>query len=407
MGGHIEIPNIEDLVKQLLHEGQGVAVAVLSSEGRLSHANPAMCFFLGVEEGGSKPKNSFINPDITTITSIKGDGMVFKGLLTIGNYTDTNYTLESKIFSHGGKFVVFAEANIQQLFQQNNKMSYLNQQVNNLQRQLIQEKKKLELALKELKDTQQMLVHSEKMNALGKLVAGVVHEINNPLAFAYSNIFAFEKSVDEVVKAYQESKEKGVGKEYKNKEAEYHIEEIPEIIKETKDGLERVKNIVEGLKKFSRLDEADKKSIDLIENVESTISIAKPEITKKGINLSIEAPAVLMTECYPAQLNQALLNVLINAVQAVEEKGEIGLVITDNEKAVDILIKDNGCGIPQQHIDKIFDPFFTTKPVGEGTGLGLSITYKIIQGLHKGAIYVESEPEKGSQFIISIPKNLN
>jgi signal transduction histidine kinase len=180
------------------------------------------------------------------------------------------------------------------------------------------------------------------------------------------------------------------------------MEDIADIIKESKMGIERVRNIVEDLRRFSRLDESNIKHIDLIENIRSTIAIAKAGINKKRIDFSFTAPEKLMAECYPGQLNQAILNVLINAIQAVDEKGKVNLSVAQSGENVLISISDNGPGIPAEIQQRIFEPFFTTKPVGSGTGLGLSITYKIIHDLHKGSIAIESESGQGSIFKLLI-----
>lgn len=405
------------LICDLSQQGQSVAIGIFNTEGQLLEANPAMCYFLDTEPSELKPKNLFINPEFSTFMIKKKEGIVFEGLLTIGNYNDLSYVLSAKVFRRNDLMLVYAEADVAHLFEENNKMSTLNQEVNNLQRQLIKEKKNLQNTLSELKETQQMLIHSEKMNAMGKLVAGVAHELNNPIAFVYSNLFSLEKYMDEVFQSYIEveeliSKEAGeelngaVAKIREKNDLNYLSEDIVDMVKESKVGIERVKAIVEDLRRFSRLDESEIKQIDLIENIRSTVSIARSEISRKNITLNLSFPDHLLIDCYPGQLNQAILNVLINAVYAVEIGGHISLTVTEAEKNISISVKDNGHGIPEEIKDRIFDPFFTTKPVGSGTGLGLSITYKIIHDLHHGSIEVESEPGKKTIIKLSIPKNI-
>jgi signal transduction histidine kinase len=181
---------------------------------------------------------------------------------------------------------------------------------------------------------------------------------------------------------------------------------MTEIISESKMGVERVKKIVEDLRKFSRLDEAEIKRIDLGSTIDSTLTIVKSEIAKKNIQFSFDSTQKIMVDCYPGQLNQAILNVLVNAIQAVDNGGKILLQIKEEENQVMISVEDNGIGIPKQNMSKIFDPFFSTKPVGSGTGLGLSITDKIINDLHKGKIDVYSEVDKGTIFKLMIPKEI-
>jgi len=185
----------------------------------------------------------------------------------------------------------------------------------------------------------------------------------------------------------------------------YLLEDLEDIFKGSKEGVSRIKKIVENLRTFSRLDEAGHMMVDLIANLESTISIVEPEFKKLGITFTMEAPEKLMLECFPSELNLAVLNLLINSTQAVDKFGEIKLTVTENAEKVIISITDNGCGISDEIKDKIFDPFFTTKPVGTATGLGLSIAYKIINELHKGTLTFETEVKKGTAFYITLTKN--
>lgn len=416
-GKNSSILDWQDRVNELLLNGQSSAIGIFDLEGRLLDANSAMRYFLDVGIDLKNPKNIFINPVFSSLCAECENGLIFNGLMTIGNYVDVSFVLTSKVFKGEDKIMVFAEADVPNLFRENTQMSHLNQQVNNLQRQLIKEKKTLQETLAELKETQQLLIHSEKMNAMGQLVAGVAHELNNPIAFVYSNLFSIEKYVGEVFQSYQEvegliAKEGGqpladtVADIRKKNDLDFLAEDITDMVKESKVGIERVKEIVEDLRRFSRLDEAEIKSINLIENIKSTVSIARSELTRKKINFNFLSPDHLMVDCYPGQLNQAILNVLINAVYAVDEGGNITLSVGEAEQNIVISVKDDGHGIPKEIKERIFEPFFTTKPVGSGTGLGLSITYKIIHDLHKGSIDIESEPGQGTNFKFSIPKKI-
>ncbi|MDP3912644.1 MAG: ATP-binding protein [Bacteroidota bacterium] len=403
------------LICDLSQQGQSVAIGVFNTEGQLLEANPAMCYFLDTEPSELKPKNLFINPEFSTFFIEKKEGIVFEGLLTIGNYNDLSYVLSAKVFRRNDLIMVYAEADVAHLFEENNKMSTLNQEVNNLQRQLIKEKKNLQNTLSELKETQQMLIHSEKMNAMGKLVAGVAHELNNPIAFVYSNLFSLEKYIAEVFDAIRQIEQgiESVGNQElseivaqlrEKNDLDYLEEDISDMTKESKVGIERVKTIVEDLRRFSRLDESDIKQVDLIENIRSTESIVRAEIAQKNIQYQYIGPSQLQLECYPGQLNQAILNVLINAIDAVQPGGLISLIVTEDKDKISIEVTDNGCGIQEEIKNRIFEPFFTTKPVGSGTGLGLSITYKIIHDLHKGSIEVDSVLQHGTKIKLSIPK---
>lgn len=405
------------LICELSHQGCSVAIGIFNTNGQLLDANQAMCYFLDTNRSELKPGNLFINPDFSFFLSEEHNELVFEGLMTIGNYTDVSFVLQSRVFRRNNRILVYAEADVPDLFEENKKMSVLNQEVNNLQRQLIKEKKNLQATLAELKETQQLLIHSEKMNAMGKLVAGVAHELNNPIAFVYSNLFSLEKYVAEVFDAIRqiEKQVEAIGNQdlletiaqlREKNELNYLEEDISEMTKESKVGIERVKTIVEDLRRFSRLDESDIKQVDLIENIRSTESIVRAEIAKKNIQYQYIGPSQLQLECYPGQLNQAILNVLINAIDAVQPGGHISLIVTDETDKINIEVTDDGQGIPEEIKNRIFEPFFTTKPVGSGTGLGLSITYKIIHDLHKGKIELESIVQQGTKIRLSIPKKI-
>ena len=179
------------------------------------------------------------------------------------------------------------------------------------------------------------------------------------------------------------------------------MEDGNELIKESLEGAERVRTIVQNLKSFSRVDESECKSADINECLESTINIVWNELKYKA-NLVRELGEIPMTRCYPQQINQVFMNLLVNASQAIEKQGEIRVKTWHDATSVYASVSDNGCGIPESVRTRIFEPFFTTKEVGKGTGLGLSITYEIIKK-HNGDIYVESEPGNGTTLTIRLP----
>ena len=415
-GSHTHFSDWNDLIGSLWQKGLSVAVGIFTIDGLLLAANPALCFYLDADPADLIPKNNFVNPTFSVFNQKQEGELVFEGLMTLGNYQDVSYVLQAKVFRRENNILVYAEVDAPSMFEDNNKMSLLNQEVNNLQRQLIKEKKTLQDTLQELKETQQLLIHSEKMNAMGKLVAGVAHELNNPISFVYSNLFSLEKDIADVFEAYSEietlindgdqSSLKDAITSIRNKnDLDYLREDITDMTKESKIGIERVKTIVEDLRTFSRLDESEIKQVNLFENIRSTLTIIRPELSKKEI-LFVQSVPDIQLECYPGQLNQAMMNVLINAIQAVEVGGNICLTVEEKGDLIEISVKDDGCGIPDDLKSRIFDPFFTTKPVGSGTGLGLSITYKIVHDLHHGSIEVISEPGNGSTFVLSIPKKV-
>ena len=404
-----------DLVNDLLQQASSVGIGIYHVDGNLVWCNPTMCYYLDKDSETGEARNFFVNPLFSSFLS-EEEGLIYNGLSTIGNYSDMSYVLHLRVYKKKDSLLVFAEADVKDLFEGNRKMSHLNQTVNNLQRQLIREKKQLQLALEELKETQQLLIHSEKMNALGKLVAGIAHEVNNPIAFVYSNLYSAEQYADDLFNALRKYEEsiRQLGSPELNEtiasirtksDLDYLEEDFPQIISESMMGVERVKGIVEDLRRFSRLDESDLKEVDLVENIRSTISILRSEILKKDIQFSFHAPDEVKMVCYAGQLNQAIMNVLMNAIQAVDHQGEVTLTVAVVDNNLIITIEDNGPGIPDEIKNRIFEPFFTTKPVGSGTGLGLSITYKIIHELHHGNIQVSSIPGKKTVFELKIPTN--
>lgn len=272
--------------------------------------------------------------------------------------------------------------------------------------------KELEDANNELKNTQSMMVHSEKMRSLGELVAGITHEINNPVNFIHGNLVHlqnYSKALLELINLYEsfetglDDEKKGELKKLKEKiELDFLKEDLPMLIKSCQEGTERTKNIILDLKNFSRLDEMVVNTIDLPKEIDTTLNILTTKMKGKAEIIKEYDADLPMIEGYGGQLNQVFMNILDNACYAVGEKGKIFIRLKKKQNDVIIEFEDTGCGMNQEQVEKIFDPFFTTKPVGSGTGLGMSISYKVIQK-HNGTITVESEEGKGTVFKIQIP----
>lgn len=264
-----------------------------------------------------------------------------------------------------------------------------------------------------LEEAQNQLLQSEKMASIGQLAAGVAHEINNPIGYVYSNLSTLEKYLADIfaVLAAYEALEPALG-EYSDALAEirqlkarvdfdFLKDDITALMAESAEGIARVKKIVQDLKDFSHVDEAEWQWTDLHKGLDSTLNIVNNELKYKA-NVVRRYGELPLVECLSSQLNQVFMNILVNAAHAIEEHGTITVRTGADGDEVWVEIEDSGKGIAREHLNRIFDPFFTTKPVGKGTGLGLSLSYGIVQK-HHGRIEVESEPGRGTTFRVRLP----
>ncbi|MBD2073114.1 PAS domain-containing protein [Phormidium sp. FACHB-592] len=280
--------------------------------------------------------------------------------------------------------------------------------------------------LQALQQTQTQLIQSEKMSSLGQLVAGVAHEINNPVNFIYGNlVHADEYTQDllrlmELYQQYHPQPHPAVQAELEAVDLNFLIDDLPKLLSSMQVGADRIQKIVLSLRNFSRMDEAEMKEVNLHDGIDSTLMILQSRLKAKSdrpsINVVKEYGNLPGIECYPGQLNQVFMNILSNAIDAVDERLEHCLehpetytptitIQTEllNDNQVQIAIADNGFGIPEAAQRRLFDPFYTTKPVGKGTGMGLSISYQIVTEKHQGTLRCKSNPNQGSQFIVTIP----
>jgi signal transduction histidine kinase len=281
----------------------------------------------------------------------------------------------------------------------------------NLENQVVERTAQLQETLQQLKSAQAQLVQSEKMVSLGQLVAGIAHEINNPIGAIYANMPPLEEYINDVKSTVEVAEscldEAGMKTLNEHKEQidyEFVVDDLSKLLESQKQAADRIRNIVLSLRNFSRLDQGDVKTVFLEEGIDSTLQMLSHKY-KNHITVEKDYALNEMVECYAGELNQVFMNILANAIQAIEDKGTIIITTAKvNENAV-ITIGDSGTGMPDDVKAKIFDPFFTTKDVGEGTGLGLSISYGIIEK-HKGSLTVESDQtleNHGTRFIIAIP----
>ncbi|MBU1236678.1 MAG: HAMP domain-containing protein [Gammaproteobacteria bacterium] len=262
-----------------------------------------------------------------------------------------------------------------------------------------------------LAQAQTQLLQSEKMASIGQLAAGVAHEINNPIGFVNSNVGTLTRYITQLLEAIAayEAAEPKLSAERRASLAEvkqrvdlaFMREDVTNLIAESAEGLQRVTRIIQDLKDFAHVDEAETQWADLERGLDSTLNVAWNEIKYKA-EVVKQYGGIPEVECIPSQINQVFMNLLVNAAQAIPERGTITLRTALEGDRVSIEIADTGRGIPPEHLQRIFDPFFTTKPVGKGTGLGLSLAYGIVQK-HGGSIEVSSEPGRGTTFRMTLP----
>jgi signal transduction histidine kinase len=274
------------------------------------------------------------------------------------------------------------------------------------------ERQNTELAKRkaELERLQAQLVHSEKMASLGQLAAGIAHELNNPAGFIYGNMDVlshYAAGLVQLLEAYdaiQLPADSEARIQRIKDEIHYSLlmEEIGSIIGDCKEGAVRIRDVVQNLRVFSRLDEAEVKQIDIHEGIDSTVRLLSRYYLSGHIHLHRDYGTLPAVSCFAGQLNQVWMNLLVNAAQSISSNGEVRIVTRNEGDFVVVQVSDTGCGIAPENLKKIFDPFFTTKAVGDGSGLGLSITYGIVER-HGGTITAGSTVGKGSTFTVRIP----
>ena len=270
---------------------------------------------------------------------------------------------------------------------------------------LEEDRRELELLLSKIEEAQQQLLQSEKMAAIGQLAAGVAHEINNPVGFVNSNLGSLKNYVAQlltVINAYESNDPVQIAEARDKADLDFLREDLPSLLAESQDGLSRVTKIVQDLKDFSRVDQADRQPSDLNAALESTLNVVANEIKYKA-EVVRQLGVIPLVDCVPAQINQVFMNLLLNAAQAIPEKGKIFVRSGLENNHVWFEIEDTGKGMSSEIQQRIFEPFFTTKPVGQGTGLGLSISYDIIVKKHGGRMDLTSKPGQGSCFRLWLP----
>ena len=282
--------------------------------------------------------------------------------------------------------------------------------------------KELQRSYQDLKETQLQLIQSEKMSSLGQLVAGISHEINNPMSFIYGNLqpaLEYAQDLGKLIQIYREtypSPPQRVLDFIKQADVEYILSDFPKLLSSMKTGVNRIQDIVQSLQIFSRTDRIYVRSANLHENIDSTLMMLQNRLDGRAGRPEIEVikdyGELPLFECYVDSLNQVFMNLLVNAIDAIEEQqvdaepGYLGCITITTRLASDnkitISIRDNGSGMSPDIQAKIFNPFFTTKPVGVGTGMGLSVSYQIVTNNHQGQLHCYSEVGAGTQFVIEL-----
>jgi signal transduction histidine kinase len=390
-------PEGRGLLKALLNECTPVSVDSIADDPR----------FIGFPPG-HPPMRTLISAPL--VVSYRLKGVIYLADKEIGEFFDPQKQVYAEKFTEEDEDMLglFADYLVRSL--ERTDLVIALQQSN---KDLEKERSTLQEMVEKLRDTQNQLLQAEKMASIGQLAAGVAHEINNPIGFVNSNLGTLAGYIEDmfsVIDAYEQTvaevdqnlidREK-IDSLRKKLQFELLREDVPDLLHESRDGLARVKNIVNDLKDFSRMPAAEWQYVDLHQGLESTLNIVGNEIKYKA-DVVRNYGVLPEVECLPSQLNQVFLNLLMNAAQAISERGTIILSSGTEKETVWVAITDSGQGISPKNLSRIFEPFFTTKPVGKGTGLGLSLSYSIVQK-HHGRIEVGSKVGEGTTFRVVLP----
>ncbi len=405
----------EDLSSDILEDKHGPEIQKLSK----TVGNHTIYFGIPIDNNMEVYYNGFFELVINILILFIALGAVVSYLMSniISKPLD-KLSKAAKEMSAGNFDIKIENTNfseINSLIQSYNEMSFqLNELYSSLELKVQERTIALEAANYKLQETQAMMVHSEKMRALGELVAGIAHEINNPVNFIHGNIIILQNYADDLLSLIDlyETNNVGFPKDVKDKieelkkqiDLDFLRTDIKDLIKSCIEGTQRTKNIVLDLKNFSRMEEMVLTQFDIPKEIDTTLNILNNKYKNRitvNKNYAQDTPKI---EAYGGQLNQVFMNILDNAQDAMGESGTLTINVNKQKENVKIEFIDTGKGIPAENLTKVFDPFFTTKPVGKGTGLGMSISYRVIKD-HNGTIEVESEVGKGTKFTIVLPIN--
>jgi two-component system NtrC family sensor kinase len=401
--------NLTGLDVNALWSQTSAAILSLNESGAILTANPAaiVLFGCGPSDLIGKPLVDFVDAysrdkALDMLSQVAGSGsaqnweldiLTAGGALKLVSFSVDRFDVD--LPGLGRYVLVCADLSVQ--LDQSASLAKLNQE---LEGALLE----LEKVHKSLKETQLQLVQSEKMRSLGQLVSGVAHEINNPLGFVKNNVNYLIQSVPKLEKIAVLASE-GQLSSQDVKIFKQLLVDMGEISSENLEGLTRIENIVLSLRNFSRLDEAETKLADLSEGLGSTLKLIQTTCGTR-IKLNQNLTPLPLTLCHPGEINQVFMNLLMNAIQAIPDKGQIDLSAHAEDGLIRISIQDSGVGMSADVLAHLGEPFFTTKPVGEGTGLGLAISMGIINR-HHGKLYFSSKPGEGSLLTIELPVRLS
>jgi signal transduction histidine kinase len=409
------------LLRRYLQDSDLVHLVTAAADGTIQEANPLLARRLGklpVELRGARLREHLTAADGPTLeAAVRAEpGAPTERLML--NFVDpagAPFTLLCHLEVRLDGFTLLGEPPLRLDDRLQAELLQLTNELATLSRENARKGRALERALAELQQAQAMLVHREKMASLGQMTAGIAHEINNPLAYVASNHATLRRDFGDLLAFVQAVREALPGlagespdllrrlRELADEaDLDYLVRAVPGKLEANLDGLERVKQLVLDLRTFARLDEADVKSCDLGECLRSVLRFLGPLAREHAVNVELGLGALPPILCRPATLNQAVSNLVANAIQA-SRPGQTVRVETQQQGADAVItVRDQGGGIAPEHLARVFDPFFTTKPLGQGTGLGLSIAHQVVAS-HGGKIEIESNPGCGTMVRVRVP----